>query len=401
MRIRRAAASLFGTGVPPRAIVLTHIHPDHSGSAGRLARGWGVPVFVHPAELPLAAGGIVAGYANPVDRWVVGPMLRLLPPATRARLITAAALTDVVQPLDPEADVPGLPGWRCVATPGHTPGHVAFHRPADGLLLTGDAVLTVDVNSVGGVLRGRRTMAGPPRYTTWSWPAASASIATVARLRPRVLAPGHGEPVHDDVAPQLDALAGRLRRAPRRRTAGLLRPVDYSDRLSYRRPPGWYRRGQPIGFALAVLGWVPRHVVMLEVPGRRSGRPRRTLLVRATHDGQDYLVSLSGESQWVRNVRAAGGQVVLVHRWRRRAALVEIPADQRPPVIRAYVNRPPRVPGSWAAAREARSYFGTAADATDDELRAISERYPVFRILPAGSDEGRVAPVRAGHRRGE
>jgi glyoxylase-like metal-dependent hydrolase (beta-lactamase superfamily II) len=77
--IRTAAESLFGPGTRPAAILLTHIHPDHSGSALELARMWQLPVHVHPDELPLAPGGIVPAYANPLDRWLIGPLLRLIP----------------------------------------------------------------------------------------------------------------------------------------------------------------------------------------------------------------------------------------------------------------------------------------------------------------------------------
>ena len=51
--IRGAAQTLFGPGARPRAIVLTHVHPDHAGSASELARIWDVTVYVHPGELPL------------------------------------------------------------------------------------------------------------------------------------------------------------------------------------------------------------------------------------------------------------------------------------------------------------------------------------------------------------
>jgi hypothetical protein len=57
---------------------------------------------------------------------------------------------------------------------------------------------------------------------------------------------------------------------------------------------------------------------------------RKTNLVLAEHDGEGYLVALAGESEWVRNVRAAGGRVVLGRRGQRRAAtLVEVPVKQR------------------------------------------------------------------------
>jgi glyoxylase-like metal-dependent hydrolase (beta-lactamase superfamily II) len=66
--IRTAAASVFGRGVRPAAILLTHIHPDHSGSAGMLARSWEVPVYVGAEEVPMAAGKYLPQYAMPLDR---------------------------------------------------------------------------------------------------------------------------------------------------------------------------------------------------------------------------------------------------------------------------------------------------------------------------------------------
>ena len=57
--------------------------------------------------------------------------------------------------------------------------------------------------------------------------------------------------------------------------------------------------------------------------------------------GQRYLVALAGESEWVRNVRAAQGHVVLGHRGQRYAAhLCEVPVAERAEVIRAYIHRP-------------------------------------------------------------
>jgi hypothetical protein len=150
--------------------------PDHSGSAGTLARSWQVPVYVHAVELPMAAGRYLPQYAMPLDRWLVAPLMRLLPARTRARIEAAGDITDVVAPLDRQGGVPGLAGWECTPTPGHTPGHVAYLHASDGILLAGDAALTVDLNSVGGVLLGRQRVAGPPRYTTWDWPAATRSI---------------------------------------------------------------------------------------------------------------------------------------------------------------------------------------------------------------------------------
>jgi deazaflavin-dependent oxidoreductase (nitroreductase family) len=378
--IRTAAEAVFGPGAQPAAILLTHIHPDHSGSAGALARSWEVPVYVHPDELPMAAGRYLPQYAMPLDRWLVAPLMRLLPARTRQRIEAANSITDVVRPLDRQAGVPGLADWMWVHTPGHTPGHVGYLRPKDGILIAGDAALTVDLNSVGGVLLGRQRVAGPPWYTTWDWPAATRSIRALADLEPRVLLPGHGRPLSAGTAAALGALAQGHPRPQRRRQRLVPR---YSSSGRYRPPPRWYTRLQWLGFALTWLGLSPGYVVTLEVPGRRSGVIRRTNLVLLNHDGEQYLVALAGESQWVRNVRAAGGRVVLGRRRQRRAAtLVEVPAKDRAPVIRAYLLRAGRRPGSAPVAHEARDYFGVSSDLALAEIGSVADRYPVFRVVP-------------------
>jgi glyoxylase-like metal-dependent hydrolase (beta-lactamase superfamily II) len=218
--IRRAADALFGSGAPPTAILLTHLHPDHDGAALELARGWDCPVYLHADELPLAravAARDLAGIerlGNGLDRAMIVPLLRAFrrrrPEAAPAR----TSLADVAQVLDP-SDVPGLPDWTWVPTPGHAPGHVAFFRARDDVLLSGDAVLTVDASSVAGCLAWalgthRAHVYAPPGYTNWRQDAADASLAVLADLEPRVLASGHGRPlVGDAVARELHALAER------------------------------------------------------------------------------------------------------------------------------------------------------------------------------------------------
>jgi hypothetical protein len=163
------------------------------------------------------------------------------------------------------------------------------------------------------------------------------------------------------------------------------RPVDYSGPGTYRRPPDRYLRLQWLGPLLTRAGLSPPDVVVLEVPGRRSGMLRRATLVRTAVAGEQYLVALAGESEWVRNVRGAGGRVTIGRRQRRAVRLVEVPEAERPGVIRAYVLRWGRRPGSRAVAREARFFFGVDPDLPDDQLRAVAHRHPVFRVLPTGS----------------
>lgn len=395
--IEAAAESLYGPGSRPAAVLLTHIHPDHSGSAGQLARAWGVPVYAHPVELPMAAGRYLPEYGMPLDRWVVVPLMRLLPAARREQITAAGDITDVARPLGPGGRVPGLADWEWIPAPGHTPGQVAYLRRSDGVLLTGDAVLTVDLNSVPDLLRGRHRLAGPPRYTTWNPAVARRSVAALAELRPRVLGPGHGPPMTEGTATALQVFARRA--AVEHRDRRLRLPLADPGAGRYRRPPRWYSRMQWLGHALTFLGLTPRYVVTLEVPGRRSGVIRRTNLVRAEHEGEGYLVSLTGESEWVRNVRAAGGRVVLSRRGRRQpATLVELPAADRAPVIRSYVLRAGRQPDSRVVDREARTYLEVGPELDLGEIGAVADRWPVFRVVPEATggtvprERGRLLP---------
>ena len=169
-------------------------------------------------------------------------------------------------------------------------------------------------------------------------------------------------------------------RLAKKRTEGFFKPVDYSGRSLYRRPPDLYVRFQWLGYLLTALGASPSYVVTLEVPGRRSGVVRRTTLVQASSGGADYLVALAGESDWVRNVRAAEGRVVIGRRERRSARLVEVPPGERAPVIRDYLFRAGRSPSSRAAAKEARYYFGLSPGPSLEEIQQVASYYPVFRV---------------------
>ncbi|TFH41930.1 MAG: MBL fold metallo-hydrolase [ANME-2 cluster archaeon] len=190
--IKTTAESLFGMDTRPIAILLTHIHPDHSGSVPELARIWRVPVYVHPDEIPLASGKLIPEYFHPLDRWLIVPLLKLMPRHVLESKLSEASFADAACAIDPSAGVPGLPEWQCIPTPGHTPGHVAFFRNNDGVLIAGDAILTVNVNSLWDLLLKKHRVSGPPYIVTWNWQKAKESVAILAALEPRVLACGHG-----------------------------------------------------------------------------------------------------------------------------------------------------------------------------------------------------------------
>ena len=107
--------------------------------------------------------------------------------------------------------MPGMPGWRWIHTPGHTPGHVCLFRPEDRVLLAGDALATVDADSFLGMLRRRQKISRPATPVTPDWDAAERSVREIATLRAHVLAPGHGDPMDGPtVAEDLAAFAERF-----------------------------------------------------------------------------------------------------------------------------------------------------------------------------------------------
>lgn len=152
-------------------------------------------------------------------------------------------------------------------------------------------------------------------------------------------------------------------------------PIDYSARTGYRPPPKTYSRMQWLGVWLTSAGLGPSDAVTLEVRGRKSGKRRRTPVVRVDHDGAQYIVALAGDSQWVSNVRAADGAAVIRRRGSQKARLVELPAEERPPVIVSYINR-----GGRFRSKEAKFYFGLNPDPAPEDVAEAAPHYPIFRI---------------------
>lgn len=103
----------------------------------------------------------------------------------------------------------------------------------------------------------------------------------------------------------------------------------------YLRPP-WAAR--TIGGRMARL-FKPDVVCLLSVPGRTSGTWHSTPVVVLEHEGQEYLLSAYGDTEWSRNLRASGaGQ--LTHRGRvERFTAREVPPEQLPPLVEAYLRQ--------------------------------------------------------------
>lgn len=212
--ILRAAESLFGVGSVPASILITHDHPDHVGALRDLVATWDCPAWVHPDELVMVRGDMAAfrQYGHPLDRWVIVPALRLVGKKRADAIVAKSSVADLVQALDPAAAPPGLPDWEAVPSSGHTPGHVAFFRRSDRVLISGDALLSVKLTSLVGFLTEKQTVSGPPWYVTWDRRTARATVVELAALEPAVLGGGHGVPMSGpELSRQLEALVNQRR----------------------------------------------------------------------------------------------------------------------------------------------------------------------------------------------
>ncbi len=139
--------------------------------------------------------------------------------------------------------------------------------------------------------------------------------------------------------------------------------------------PGWFTKNvfNRVVAGLTRMGVSVLGSRVLEVRGRTSGEPRQVPVNLLTVDGQRYLVAPRGETQWVRNLRASGGEaILLLGRRREGVAATELADEEKPPLLRAYLKR-------WKA--EIGVFFkGVGPDASDEELLRIAPGYPVFRL---------------------
>jgi len=136
--------------------------------------------------------------------------------------------------------------------------------------------------------------------------------------------------------------------------------------------PNWIARIlNRVSAVIHSLGIAPNYLATLEVTGRKSRRTISLPVVIAIVNDQRYLVSMLGENaHWVQNVRASGGRAVLRSGGREDVLLEEVPTEQRPPILKAYLQRAPG----------ARPHVPVNKDATLSEFQKLAGEFPVFHI---------------------
>lgn len=204
-RVLASLRQVGRSGTDIAAIVLTHGHRDHQGSADWLQKQYDLPVEVHELEKPNAQGTRVEEVPIPtLLRMAWRPSI--LVSGLSMLALGALSITyvqDVTTCSDGVVDVPGRP--VCVHTPGHTSGHAALHLPERGVLIAGDALMTQHPAAPGAP--GAQLL---PDFFNHDTEQAVKSLERLRALEADVVVPGHGPPYRGTPASAVaEALARR------------------------------------------------------------------------------------------------------------------------------------------------------------------------------------------------
>ncbi len=153
--------------------------------------------------------------------------------------------------------------------------------------------------------------------------------------------------------------------------------------------PAWVPYFNVIARPLIALGVPPGPDVLLTVRGRRTGKPRSTPVTLCQCGRRRGFISPFGETQWVRNLRAAGRATITVGRRTEEVTVSELGPAEAAGFIRDVIA--PQAKSSWLAEWFVRSVDKIDIDHPDEAARGR----PVFEIVPADPpDHPRRIPVR-------
>ncbi len=256
-----------------QGVLVTHIHPDHYGLAGRVREASGAWVGLHPADAAL----IEDRYDEPADLLErIGAMLRRdgAPPEELSSLQNASmpirswvwAVTPDI--LIEDGDRPEVPGWDLTAlwTPGHSPGHLCLYEANLRLMLSGDHVLPRITPNISF-----HPQAGPDPLGDFL-----ASLDKVARYRVDEVLPAHEHRFTDlggRVAELKEHHQARFDEVIEAIRGGSTSAWDIASLMTWSRPweqiQGWMRRAA-VGETLAHLQYLQKIGVVREEPGEPS-----------------------------------------------------------------------------------------------------------------------------------
>jgi deazaflavin-dependent oxidoreductase (nitroreductase family) len=145
--------------------------------------------------------------------------------------------------------------------------------------------------------------------------------------------------------------------------------------MRYLKPSGGTKLFNFVLMLLARLGVSVYGSCTLAVRGRKTGAWQTVPVNVLEHEGARYLVAPRGETQWVRNMRAAGGGELRLGSTREAFRVHEVGDAEKPALLRAYLRR-------WGF--EVKAFFpGLAAESGDEDFRRVARDYPVFRLTAA------------------
>ncbi len=136
--------------------------------------------------------------------------------------------------------------------------------------------------------------------------------------------------------------------------------------------PRWLELANPLIVALQRRGIVIGTMRLLSVSGRKSGKLRTTPVSPLMVRGERYIIAGLEGADWVRNARVAGWGILARGRDQARVNLVELPLQERPPVLREFPRKVPQ------GVRFFRHLYGISG--TPEEFEALASRCPVFRV---------------------
>jgi hydroxyacylglutathione hydrolase len=176
---RQAERRIFRqvSGRPLSAHALTHAHPDHQGASHAVCEGIGIPLWCGRGDVrAMETPGGIANSQAPAPIRFMQQRFWTGPPHPVSRALG-------------EGDE--VAGFTVLETPGHAPGHVAYWRESDRVLILGDVLNNMNVRT------GRPGLHEPPEMFTPDPPRNRVSARRLAELRPSLTCFGHGAPLRD------------------------------------------------------------------------------------------------------------------------------------------------------------------------------------------------------------